>query len=159
SHPDHPGQRQRIRSHRADRGPGTEADARTSRTDRRHSHGHQHRGTRHVGHGGGPMTIRLLIVEDHAVVRQSLRFLLDQEPDIDVVGEAATAAAALSLAAEIQPDVVLLDLFLPDQDGIAVLKHLRANWAAIHVVVLTSAADDAHLLAAMQAGATSYLQK
>jgi NarL family two-component system response regulator LiaR len=103
--------------------------------------------------------IRLLIVEDHAVVRQSLRFVLDQEPDIEVVGEASTAAVALSLAAAARPDVVLLDLFLPDEDGTAVLRRLRQAYPELAVVVLTSAADDAHLLAALHGGAASYLEK
>jgi NarL family two-component system response regulator LiaR len=103
--------------------------------------------------------VRLLIVDDHAVVRQSMRFLLDQEPDIEVVGEAAGGAAALSLAAATHPAVALLDLFLPDIDGIEVLKRLRAQDPGIHVVILTSAADDSLLLAALDAGATSYLPK
>lgn len=103
--------------------------------------------------------IRLLIVEDHAVVRQSLRFVLDQEPDIEVVGEASTAAVALSLAAAARPDVVLLDLFLPDDDGTAVLRRLREAYPDLAVVVLTSAPDDGHLLAALHAGAAAYLEK
>jgi two-component system, NarL family, response regulator LiaR len=103
--------------------------------------------------------IRLLIVEDHAVVRQSLRFVLDQEPDIEVVGEASSAAQALSLGAATQPDVVLLDLLLPDADGITVLKRLREAHPDVAVVVLTSAPDDAHLLAALHGGAASYLEK
>jgi NarL family two-component system response regulator LiaR len=101
--------------------------------------------------------IRLLIVEDHAVVRQSMRFLFEQEPDIEVVAEAATGAAAIPLVDT--ADVVLLDLFLPDIDGIEVLKRLRDKRSDLPVVMLTSAPDDAHLLAAINAGATSYLQK
>jgi NarL family two-component system response regulator LiaR len=104
-------------------------------------------------------SVRLLIVEDHAVVRQSLRFVLDREPDIEVVGEAPNAALALSLAAAAQPDVVLLDLLLPDEDGITLLRQLRGAHPDLAVVVLTSAPDDAHLLAALHGGATSYLQK
>src|SRR5262249_11018413 len=103
--------------------------------------------------------IRLLIVEDHTVVRQSMRFRFDQEPDIEVVGEAATGTAAISMAAVARPDVVLLDLLLPDVDGIAVLRRLREQRDDVQVVLLTSAPDDAHLLAALEAGATSYLQK
>jgi NarL family two-component system response regulator LiaR len=101
--------------------------------------------------------IRLLIVEDHAVVRQSMRFLFEQEPDIEVIAEAATGAAAIPLADH--ADVVLLDLFLPDIDGMEVLKRLRDKRSDLPVVMLTSAPDDAHLLAAISAGATSYLQK
>jgi len=103
--------------------------------------------------------IRLLIVDDHAVVRQSMCFLFEQEPDIAVVGEAATGTDALAMAGAVAPDVVLLDLFLPDLDGVTVLQRLRDNGCAVPVVILTSAPDDAHLLAALNAGATSYLQK
>jgi two-component system, NarL family, response regulator LiaR len=103
--------------------------------------------------------IRLLIVDDHTVVRQSMRFLLDQEPDIDVVADAATGTAALTSIAAHLPDVVLLDLFLPDLDGLTVLARIRTHHPGIRVVLLTSAPDDAHLVAAMSAGATSYLEK
>jgi len=82
--------------------------------------------------------IRLLIIDDHAVVRQSMRFMLDQEPDIEVVGEAANGATALSIAVAAHPEVALLDLFLPDLDGIEVLKRLRAQDGGVHVVILTS---------------------
>ncbi len=103
--------------------------------------------------------IRLLVVDDHTVVRQSMRFLFDQEPDIEVVGEAATGAAAVPMVAVAQPDVVLLDLFLPDLDGVVVLQQIRQGSPDVRVVMLTSAPDDAHLVTALRAGATSYLQK
>jgi two-component system, NarL family, response regulator LiaR len=103
--------------------------------------------------------IRLAIVEDHAVVREGMRFLFGQEPDIEVVGEAATGAAAGPMVAASRPDVLLLDLFLPDVDGIAVLKEIRRDSPDTRVVMLTSAPDDASLVAAIRAGATSYLQK
>jgi NarL family two-component system response regulator LiaR len=103
--------------------------------------------------------IRLLVVDDHTVVRQSMRFLFDQEPDIEVVGEAATGAAAVPMVAVARPDVVLLDLFLPDLDGVVVLQRIRQEYPDVRVVMLTSAPDDAHLVAALRAGATSYLQK
>ena len=103
--------------------------------------------------------IRLLIVDDHPVVRQGMRFLCAQEPDIEVVGESATGATAVSMARAAQPDVVLLDLFLPDRDGLAVLAEVRAVSPQSRVVMLTSSPDDAHLVAAVRAGATSYLLK
>jgi NarL family two-component system response regulator LiaR len=103
--------------------------------------------------------IRLLIVDDHAVVRQGLRFLCEQEPDIEVVGESATGAVAVSIARAAQPDVVLLDLFLPDRDGISVLSEIRQVSPGTRVVMLTSSPDDAHLVAAVRAGASSYLVK
>lgn len=103
--------------------------------------------------------IRLLIVDDHTVVRQGLRFLCEQEPDIEVVGESATGAVAVSIARAAQPDVVLLDLFLPDRDGISVLAEIRQVSPGSRVVMLTSSPDDAHLVAAVRAGASSYLVK
>jgi NarL family two-component system response regulator LiaR len=103
--------------------------------------------------------IRLLIVDDHAVVRQGLSFLCGQEPDIDVVGECATGALALSMARATQPDVVLLDLFLPDRDGLAVLAGIGQTSPGSRVVMLTSSPEDSHLIAAVHAGATSYLLK
>jgi two-component system, NarL family, response regulator LiaR len=103
--------------------------------------------------------IRLLIVDDHTVVRQGLRFLCEQEPDIEVVGESATGAVAVSIARAARPDVVLLDLFLPDRDGISVLAEIRQVSPATRVVILTSSPDDAHLIAAIRAGASSYLLK
>lgn len=103
--------------------------------------------------------IRLLIVDDHTVVRQGLRFLCGQEADIEVIGESATGATAVSMARAGQPDVVLLDLFLPDRDGLAVLAELRQVSPASRIVMLTSSHDDAHLVAAVRAGATSYLLK
>ena len=103
--------------------------------------------------------IRLMIVDDHTVVRQSMRFLLAQEPDIDVAGEAATGADALSMARAVQPDVMLLDLLLPDIDGIAVLERVRRDSPDTRAVMLTSAPDDASLTSAIRAGATSYVQK
>ena len=103
--------------------------------------------------------IRLLIVDDHTVVRQGLRFLCEQQPDIEVVGESATGALVISLARSAQPDVVLLDLFLPDRDGITVLQAIHQHSPRSRVVMLTSSPDDAHLVAAIRAGATSYLLK
>lgn len=103
--------------------------------------------------------IRLLIVDDHAVVRQGLRFLCQQEPDIEVIGESATGAVAVSMARAGRPDVVLLDLFLPDRDGLAVLTEIRQVSPTSRVIMLTSSPDDVHLIAAVRAGATSYLLK
>lgn len=103
--------------------------------------------------------IRLLIVDDHTVVRQSLSFLCAQEPDIDVVGQSASGALAVSMARAARPDVVLLDLFLPDRDGIAVLADIRQASPDSRVVMLTSSPEDGHLIAAIDAGATSYLLK
>jgi DNA-binding NarL/FixJ family response regulator len=105
------------------------------------------------------VTIRILIADDHRVVRDGLRYLLDQEPDLDVVGEAGDGRQAVRVANATRPDVVLLDLYMPELDGHGVLAALRSVPHPPAVVVLTSATDDEHLVRAMQAGAISYLQK
>ncbi|HEY3952194.1 MAG TPA: response regulator transcription factor [Streptosporangiaceae bacterium] len=105
------------------------------------------------------MTIRVVIADDHRVVRDGLRYLLSQEPDVDVVGEAGDGRQALDVTAATRPDVLLLDLYMPGRDGHAVLAALHDTPGRPAVVVLTSATDDEHLVRAMQAGATSYLLK
>jgi two-component system, NarL family, response regulator LiaR len=103
--------------------------------------------------------IRVLIVDDHKVVRQGLRFLLEQEDGIEVVGECADGPSAVAAARTLQPTVVLLDLFLPGPDGIGVLRQIKQDRPATEVLMLTSSADEEHLLAAVRAGALSYLPK
>jgi two-component system, NarL family, response regulator LiaR len=103
--------------------------------------------------------IRVLIVDDHQVVRQGLRFLLDQEDGIEVVGECADGPSAIQAVRTLQPTVVLLDLFLPGQDGIGVLTQIKQDRPATEVLMLTSSQDDEHLLAAVRAGALAYLPK
>jgi NarL family two-component system response regulator LiaR len=105
------------------------------------------------------MTIRVVIADDHRVVRDGLCYLLSQEPDIEVVGEAGDGTQTLDVAAATRPDVLLLDLYMPGLDGHAVLAALRDRAHRPAVVVLTSATDDEHLVRAVQAGATSYLLK
>jgi DNA-binding NarL/FixJ family response regulator len=103
--------------------------------------------------------IGVLIVDDHQVVRQGLRFLLEQEDGIEVVGECADGPSAIQAVRTLQPTVVLLDLFLPGQDGIGVLAQIKQDRPATEVLMLTSSADDEHLLAAVRAGALAYLPK
>jgi len=103
--------------------------------------------------------IRVLIADDHKVVRQGLRFLLSSEPGIEVAGEAADGVAALDAIRDVRPDVVLLDLFMPRLDGLAVLAAMRDQRLTAAVLVLTSSADDQHLVEAIKAGALSYLPK
>jgi two-component system, NarL family, response regulator LiaR len=105
------------------------------------------------------VTVRVVIVDDHRVVRDGLCYLLSQEPDIDVVGEAGDGRQALNVVAVTRPDVVLLDLYMPGVDGHGVLTALRETLHPAAIVVLTSANDDEHLVRAMQGGATSYLLK
>jgi two-component system, NarL family, response regulator LiaR len=103
--------------------------------------------------------IGVLIVDDHQVVRQGLRFLLEQEDGIQVIGEAADGPSAIQAARTLGPTVVLLDLFLPGQDGLSVLSQLKHDRPATEVLMLTSSQDDQHLLAAIRAGALAYLPK
>ncbi|TMD22547.1 MAG: response regulator transcription factor [Chloroflexi bacterium] len=103
--------------------------------------------------------IRVLIVDDHAVVRRGLRAFLDLQPEVEVVGEATDGATAEALTATLRPDVVLMDLVMPGTDGIATIRRLRQSVAAAAILVLTSYLDDVHLFAALEAGAAGYLLK
>jgi DNA-binding NarL/FixJ family response regulator len=103
--------------------------------------------------------IRVLLVEDHGVVRAGLRKLLTTLDDIEVVGEAADGAEAIELAAEARPDVVLMDLSMPTVDGVEATRSIVAAGGDVHVVVLTSISDRERILAALDAGAVGYLLK
>ncbi len=103
--------------------------------------------------------IRLLIVDDHAVVRQGLRMLLTQRYGIEVVGEAADGVAAMDLAAHLRPDVILMDLVMPGMDGRATIAAIRADNPKARIVVLTSLGGESHMAAAVQAGAAGFLSK
>jgi NarL family two-component system response regulator LiaR len=105
------------------------------------------------------MTIRVVIADDHRVVRDGLCYLLGQEKDVEVVGEAGDGRQAVNVVAATRPDVVLLDLYMPGPDGHAVIAALSDAPHRPAVVVLTSATDDEDLVRAMHAGATSYLLK
>jgi DNA-binding NarL/FixJ family response regulator len=104
-------------------------------------------------------SIQLLLVDDHKVVRLGLRTLLDAEPDIDVVGEAATAAEGIRMTGLLQPTLVLMDIRLPDQNGIAACRQIRQRWPAIQVLMLTSFANEELVLEAISAGASGYVLK
>jgi DNA-binding NarL/FixJ family response regulator len=101
--------------------------------------------------------ISVLIVDDHPVVRQGLRALLEVQDDMTVAGEAGDGPTAISLAESLRPDVVLLDLKLPGMDGVAVLRPLRA--AGLRVLVLTSATEPSAAAAAVRAGAAGVVYK
>lgn len=105
------------------------------------------------------MTIRVLIADDHPVVRQGLRIFLGCDPELETVGEARDGAEALRLARELQPDVVLMDLAMPVMDGIAATALIRQEMPGIEVLTLTCMPSDDYLVAAMQAGAIGYLLK
>jgi DNA-binding NarL/FixJ family response regulator len=104
-------------------------------------------------------TIRVLIVDDHEIVRYGLSTLLAEEPGIEVAGEAMSGKEALRLAAETKPDVILMDLMLPDIDGVEVTRRIVDAGMPCQVIILTSFADDARVRDAIQAGAIGYLLK
>jgi NarL family two-component system response regulator LiaR len=105
------------------------------------------------------MSIRVLIVDDHAVVREGLRAFLSLQDGIEVAGEAADGREALQAVAELDPDVVLMDLVMPVLDGIGAMRSLRAGHPRTRVIVLTSFTEDDRLLPAIEAGASGYLLK
>ncbi|MFJ9083608.1 response regulator [Streptomyces sp. NPDC102340] len=103
--------------------------------------------------------IRILLLDDHEVVRRGLRDLLGAEPDMTVVGEAATAAQALARGPALRPDVAVLDVRLPDGDGITICRELRVLIPDVSCLMLTSFDDDDALLDAIMAGAGGYVLK
>jgi len=111
------------------------------------------------GKGGGTMGIRVLIVDDHGVVRQGLRMYLALDCELEVVGEAANGAEALRLAHQLKPDVVLMDLLMPGMDGIAATGAIRRELPEVEVIALTSVLEDSAVYGAMRAGAIGYLLK
>lgn len=105
------------------------------------------------------MAIRVLITDDHGVVRQGLRMFLSLDPDIEVVGEAENGEEALEMVRELEPDVVLMDLLMPVMDGIEATKAIRSELPEVEVVALTSVLEDASVTGAVRAGAIGYLLK
>ena len=105
------------------------------------------------------MSVRVLIADDHGVVRQGLRMYLALDPDIEIVGEACDGLQALSLAHELQPDVVLMDLLMPEMDGIEATVRIRTDLPDIEVVALTNVLEDSSVVGAVRAGAIGYLLK
>jgi DNA-binding NarL/FixJ family response regulator len=106
------------------------------------------------------MTVRILLVDDHPVVRTSLRAVLDAEADFQVVGEADCGLAAIGLARRLRPEVVLTDLLLPDVSGVTVTERIRAELPETQVVILTSMdKDDASVVRAVESGAIGYVLK
>jgi DNA-binding NarL/FixJ family response regulator len=103
--------------------------------------------------------IRVLIADDHAIVRTGLSQLLGTAADIELVGAAGDGAEAATMAAELRPDVVLMDLSMPGTDGITATGRIVAAAPEVHVLVLTSFSDQARILDALQAGAEGYLLK
>lgn len=105
------------------------------------------------------MSVRVLLVDDQALFREALSVLLDVAEGVEVVGEASNGAEALERAAELRPDVVLMDLRMPVLDGIAATRRMRAEQPDVRVLALTTFDDDAEVFAALSAGAVGYLLK
>jgi two-component system, NarL family, response regulator LiaR len=105
------------------------------------------------------MTIRVLIVDDHSIVRQGLRMFLATDAELEVVGEAQDGLRALDLARQLQPDVVLMDLLMPSMDGITATAALRKELPQCEVIALTSVLEDRSVVGAIKAGAIGYLLK
>jgi DNA-binding NarL/FixJ family response regulator len=105
------------------------------------------------------MPIRIVIADDHAVVRQGLRMLLSLDTELEIVGEAPNGKEALQLARQLEPDVVLMDLMMPVMDGIEAIKHLRREMPDVEIVALTSVQEDSTVIAAIRAGAIGYMLK
>ena len=103
--------------------------------------------------------IRVLLVDDHPVVRAGIEGILSSQADIEVVGEASDGAEAISLNRALQPDVILMDLQMPEMDGVTAIKAIREQANPPHILVLTTYDTDADIVQAIQAGATGYLLK
>lgn len=104
-------------------------------------------------------SVRVLIADDHTIVRSGVRLLLSAEPDIDVVGEALDGAEALALTETLRPDVVLMDISMPGMDGLEATRHIKARWPDIHVLVLTMHRSDEYFFEMLKAGASGYVLK
>ena len=106
-----------------------------------------------------PEKIRVVIADDHPVVRTGLRLMLGMEEGIELVGEAADGVAAIHLVGSLQPDVVLMDLRMPAMDGLEAIDQIRTQWPHIAIVVLTTYDEDELMLRSLQAGVRGYLLK
>lgn len=104
-------------------------------------------------------TIRVLITDDHSIVREGLSLILETVDDIEVVGEAAEGSEALQLVAERQPDVVLMDLRMPGMDGLTTIEHLQRDHPQVAIVILTTYNEDDLMMQGLQAGAKGFLLK
>jgi len=105
------------------------------------------------------MKIKLLLVDDHAVVRSGLRMLLDGEDDVEIIGEAGSASEAINAVATMKPDMVLMDIGLPDMSGIDAAREIKSLWPDISIVALTIHEDQEYFFKMLEAGASGYVPK
>ncbi|MEA5507820.1 response regulator transcription factor [Halotia wernerae UHCC 0503] len=103
--------------------------------------------------------IKVLLVDDQSLIRQGLKALLELEADLEIVGEAENGEIAIKLVAELQPDVVLLDIRMPIMDGVAATREIQKRFAGVKVLILTTFDDDEYVTAALKNGAMGYLLK
>ncbi|MCL4393947.1 MAG: response regulator transcription factor [Chloroflexi bacterium] len=103
--------------------------------------------------------IRVVIADDHLIVREGLRLILETAADIELIGEAADGAQAVEMAGELKPDVVLMDLQMPRLDGLAAIDRIRAQQPEIAIVILTTYNEDDRMVRGLRAGALGYLLK
>jgi NarL family two-component system response regulator LiaR len=107
-------------------------------------------------HSGDPGPIRVLVVDDHAIVRRGLKAVLDLVPDIELAGEAENGKQALKMNQDLKPDVILMDLMMPEMDGIACIREIKAQSPKARILVLTSFGSEEMLFPAIKAGAMGY---
>ncbi len=106
-----------------------------------------------------PPSLRILIADDHAIVRQGLRLLIDSQPDMEVIAEAAEGRAALDLADAVKPDVVVMDISMPRMNGLGATRILKQRQPAVGIVALTRHEDETYLEELLRAGASAYVLK
>jgi DNA-binding NarL/FixJ family response regulator len=104
-------------------------------------------------------SIRIIICDDHPVVRAGLSGMISGEPDFEVLGEAENGKEAVALTGELKPDVVLMDLRMPEMDGVTAIRHIKTAYPKVQILVLTTYESDADILRAIETGATGYLLK
>jgi two-component system, NarL family, response regulator LiaR len=105
------------------------------------------------------MPVKVLVVDDHAMVRQGLQMYFEDDPDVQIVGEARNGEEAVTLAPQMQPGVVLMDLLMPAMDGVQAIKALRVSVPQCHIVAMTSVVEEAGVHRAIEAGAIGYVLK